>query len=167
MHLLKHWTVFINGTKKLQQELWKNKRYSSPIIGYSACHRELQAVTAPQCTYTLLPLEFETPSLCLPSLQCRKPNNPQHSNYQSTPLLYVLSYVLHHIGHFIRNGIILCIPQEVLVQQGSGIKHVCFVKKMDLWQNYLPPPFLLLFLPVHLVSPAPLGTLQPNSLALR
>ena len=70
-------------------------------------------------------------------------------------------------SHFITNGIILYIPQEVLVQKGNDIKHVRFVKKVDLGQNYLPPPFLLLFLAVHLVSPAHFATLQPNSFALR
>lgn len=38
------------------------------------------------------------------------------------------------------NGIIIHIPQEALVQMGNDIKCICSVTKMDLGQNYSPPP---------------------------
>lgn len=65
------------------------------------------------------------------------------------------------------NGIIIHIPQEVLVQMGNDIKCICSVTKMDLGQNYSPPPFLLLFLAVHLVTPAHFATLHHKSFALK
>lgn len=61
VHLIKHWIVFINGTKKLQQELWKIKRYRSPIISYSACHRELWASNSTPVYLRLFTSSFKPP----------------------------------------------------------------------------------------------------------
>lgn len=133
-HLLKQRIAFINWTKKLFQELWKNKIYKSPFISYSTCHRESKVCNStpgylhPVTSWVLNPLPLPTITAA------------QEAPQPLTLMLSIYSAALCSVMFFTALAISLPPPQEVLMQRGSDIKCACFVrkKKIDLGKLLCP-----------------------------
>lgn len=165
VHLLKHWIVFINGTKKLQQELRKNKCYISPIISYSACQRELGACSSTPA-YLCLVTSWVLNPLPLPIItavqKAQQPLTQQLSIY-SPALCFVICSAPYRSFHYEWHNT----PYSTGGTSTEGKLHLmCALWKRWIWGK-ITFPFLILFLAVHWVSPAPFAALQPNSFALR